>query len=570
MLHGQARVPESLVATYDEPPTELTSSMQRFVADRGSLTRFYNIPTSAARRDRMAAFYQEWLQNLGQFDFAGLSHAGRVDWLLFHNHLQSELKQLEILALRASEVEPLLPFGTRIVGFEERRREMDWIEPKETATELTALQGDIQAANNRLEESLNERREAELPKRTVAWRAAGMLDDYQERLKNWFDFYNGYDPMFTWWVEEPYEAVEQALKDYATTLREEVVGVKAGDPEALIGDPIGRDALLIELQYEMIPYTPEQLVAIAEREYAWCLEQMNQASAELGYDDWHDALEHVKNLYVAPGEQPELIRELAWEAIQFVVDRNLLTVPELAKHTWRMEMMSPERQLQNPFFLGGEVIQVSFPTNTMSHEAKLMSLRGNNPHFARATVHHELIPGHHLQGFMTQRYRSYRRPFGTSFWTEGWALYWEMLLWNLDFPRSAEDRIGMLFWRMHRCARIVFSLSFHLETMTPEEAVDYLVDMVGHERANAEAEVRRSIAGNYGPLYQIAYMIGGLQFRELRRELVDSGRMTDREFHDAVLHGNSMPVELVRASLTEQPLTRDFRTRWLFYGDVSP
>jgi uncharacterized protein (DUF885 family) len=544
--------------------------MQRFVADRGSVTRFYNIPTSAARRDRMADFYREWLRHLDQFDFAQLTHDGQIDWLLFHNYLAGELKQLEFSARKAVEVEPLIPFGARIVRLEEKRREMAWVEPFEAAAELEALRKEIEATSSRLEASLSSQGEEERPKRTVAWRAAGMLDDYRRRLETWFDFYNGYDPLFTWWVEEPYEKVDEALEQYGTLLREKLVGVKAGDPEALIGDPIGREALLVELQHEMIPYTPEQLVSIAEQEYAWCLEQMNQAATDLGYDDWHDALEHVKNLYVAPGRQPELIRELAWEAIDFVEERDLLTVPDLAKHSWRMEMMSPERQLQSPFFLGGEVILVSFPTNTMSHEAKLMSLRGNNPHFARATVHHELIPGHHLQGFMTQRYRSYRRPFGTSFWTEGWALYWEMLLWDLDFPRSPEDRIGMLFWRMHRCARIVFSLGFHLETMTPEEAVDYLVDNVGHERDNAEAEVRRSIAGNYGPLYQIAYMIGGLQFRELRRQLVDSGELTDREFHDAILHGNSMPVELVRASFTRQPLAQDFQSRWLFYGDVNP
>src|SRR5262249_58740815 len=83
-------------------------------------------------------------------------------------------------------------------------------------------------------------------------------------------------------------------------------------------------------------------------------------------------------------------------------------LPPLAAETWRMDMMSPERQRYNPFFTGGEVITVSFPTDTMTHEQKLQSLRGNNIHFSRATVHHELIPGHHLQQFMTQRYQSQR------------------------------------------------------------------------------------------------------------------------------------------------------------------
>jgi uncharacterized protein (DUF885 family) len=200
----------------------------------------------------------------------------------------------------------------------------------------------------------------------------------------------------------------------------------------------------------------------------------------------------------------------------------------------------------------------------MTHEEKMMSMRGNNPHFSRSTVHHELIPGHHLQGFMTDRYMRHRQVFSTPFWGEGWALYWEMLLWDLGFPRTPEDRVGMLFWRMHRTARIIFSLRFHLGTMTPQEAVDFLVDRVGHERANAEAEVRRSFNGTYPPLYQVAYMIGGLQFRAMHRELVGSGRMTNRQFHDAILQGGRMPVEMVRARLENLPLTRDYRTQWRF------
>jgi uncharacterized protein (DUF885 family) len=223
----------------------------------------------------------------------------------------------------------------------------------------------------------------------------------------------------------------------------------------------------------------------------------------------------------------------------------------------------------SPFFLGGEVIQVAFPTSTMEHEQKQMSLRGNNVHFARATVFHELIPGHHLQGFMTDRYKPYRSIFGTPFWVEGNALYWEMVFWDLGFPKSPENRVGMLFWRMHRCARIIFSLSFHLEKMTPQQCVDFLVDRVGHERDNAAAEVRRSFGGSYGPLYQCAYMLGALQQRALRRELVDTGKMTNREFHDALLHEGAIPIEMIRAALTSEPLTKDFTTHWKFYGAVN-
>ncbi len=276
-------------------------------------------------------------------------------------------------------------------------------------------------------------------------------------------------------------------------------------------------------------------------------------------------MEYVKTLHVNPGEQPIVIRDMAFEAVDFLRDHDLVTVPKLCDDVWRMSMMSPERQRYTPFFTGGEVITVAFPTNTMEHDQKMMSARGNNVHFSRATVQHELIPGHHLQGFMNGRYKRYRRMFGTPFWGEGWALYWEMLLWDQGFQKSPENRIGMLFWRMHRCARIIFSLSYHLEEMTAQECVDFLVDRVGHERSTAEAEVRRSVRGGYGPLYQCAYMVGGLQFRSMHRELVQSGRMTNREFHDAILHENSMPVEMVRAKLMQLDLSRNVQSSWRFY-----
>ena len=62
-------------------------------------------------------------------------------------------------------------------------------------------------------------------------------------------------------------------------------------------------------------------------------------------------------------------------------------------------------------------------------------------------------------------------------------------------------------------------------------------------------------------------MLGGLQFRALHRELVGSGRMTNRELHDAILRENSIPVELVRAIVTDQPLQRDTRSTWRFYHE---
>lgn len=593
-------------ATSDDSVSEMRAIIEYYAVDRGSLQRSYPVASSPARRERFRKFYGDGLERIRQLNFDAMSQAGKVDYVLFRNHLERELRQLDIEEKQLADMKPLIPFASTIVSLEETRRRMEPIDSAKTAATLNDLKRQIEETRRAVDAGLRPERGGEARsetlepirvKKTVAFRAVGALNNLRNNLRNWYGFYNGYDPIFTWWNEQPYRALDETLAGYSAFLSERVVGLRAegssaeastgrggnvqgraqtqssrvqvtpraGDTSDIVGDPIGREALLSELQSEMIPYTPEELIAFAEKEMAWCENEMKKASRALGHgDDWKKALEHVKNLYVEPGRQPEMIRELALEATRFVEDNDLITVPQLAKDTWRMEMMTPERQLVSPFFLGGEVIQVSFPTSTMSHEQKMMSMRGNNRHFSRATVHHELIPGHHLQGFMTQRYNPYRGLFSTPFWGEGWALYWELLLWDMNFAKTPENKIGMLFWHMHRCARIIFSLSFHLEKMTPQECIDYLVNRVGHERDNATAEVRRSFDGSYGPLYQIAYLLGGRQFYALHHELVDSKKMTNRAFHDWILKENRIPVEMVRAILTNQKLTRDFKTNWRF------
>lgn len=541
------------------PAPEMREIIERFAADESNVNRIYSITYSAQRRKQLTQLYGEAMASLGELDFSQLSFDGKVDYALLRNYLQRETRRLQIGEEDQKGFQSLIPFADTVVELEESRSLMKPVDAEKAAAALNHQKEELERLTAKLEELK--------PTKFAANQAIVASGRLKETLRHWFEFYKGYDPIFTWWVADPYQQFGLALDKYVTALKEKVLGIKDTDNKAIVGNPIGAKALSEELQFAMIPYTPAELLAIGEKEYAWCLSEMKKASRELGYgDDWKAALEHVKKQHVEPGKQPELIHALAVEAIKFLDDHDLVTVPTLARETWKMEMLSPEQQLVSPFFLGGEDILVSYPTDTMTHEQKMMSMRGNNRYFSRATVQHELIPGHHLQWFMNQRYKPYRGLFYTPFWIEGWALYWEMLLWDKGFPRTPEEKIGMLFWRMHRCVRIVFSINFHLGKLTPEQCVDMLVDRVGHERANAEGEVRRSLNGSYEPVYQLAYMIGGLQFRALHHDLVDSGKMTDRQFHDAILHENTMPVEMVRAVLTKEAPTKNFKTSWRFAG----
>ncbi|HLF92037.1 MAG TPA: DUF885 family protein, partial [Planctomycetota bacterium] len=476
----------SAIVTTAAAPAQETSGnpmallIERYETDRDALRRVHGVPMSPRRGERMNRFNEDSLKELGRVDFEALGVEGRIDHVLLRTHLARERRHLALEAKKDGEIAALVPFRETIAGLEESRRRMETVDPAKAADRLTALAKEVAEA----------RKGAEKADRVAARRAAQRVFALRETLRGWYRFYAGYHPEFTWWAQKPYEKAEKELEGYGAHLRDKVAKENEPGAAGLVGDPIGRDALLGELADEMIAYTPEELIARAEKEFAWCEERLREASRELGCgDDVKKALEKVKGEHVPPGKQPDLVRDYAQAAVKFLEERDLVTIPDLAKEVWRMEMMPPERQKVTPYFTGGEVVSVSFPTHDMDHEQKLMSLRGNNVHFCWATVHHELIPGHHLQGFMAARHRTHRRLFRTPFLVEGWALYWELLLWDLGFARSPGDKVGMLFWRMHRAARIIVSLKFHLGKMAPVEMTDFLVDRVGHERDGATAEV---------------------------------------------------------------------------------
>jgi hypothetical protein len=561
--------------------------MVQYNADLGSITRFYTTSANAGfgsgggwggqqgataaynspeRRARILKLITDYEKKMDAINFDKMSVYGKVDFILFKRIVDDSKAKLILEQEDYNKIVRLLPFSDHIYNIEKPRRRGLNINGEEVAKQMNEIIKSIQKAKIALQKE-------ELMDNKLASMAIEAVRALQGALKNEFEFYNGYDPMFSWWVPKTYSDLDSSLGSYATLLKGKGKNMDAkpeDDGSGILGISVGRDELVRQLTREYIPYTPEELIEIANKEFDYCDAELLKASREMGFgDNWKAAQEKVKNTYVAPGKQPQEMFELYKQSVDFLKKNNLITIPELSEETWRMMMMTPERQLVNPFFTGGETLSISYPTSTMGYEEKLMSMRGNNPSFSRATVHHELIAGHHLQGYMTARNKIYRRELlgtNTPFWVEGSALYWELLLWDLKFPKTPEDRIGMLFWRMHRCARIIFSLNFHLGNWTPKQCVDFLVDRVGFERANAEGEVRRSFVGGYSPLYQLAYMTGGMQLYAMKKELVDTKKITLKQYNDAIYSEGSMPIELLRAIITNQSIKKDFKTNWRFYN----
>jgi uncharacterized protein (DUF885 family) len=470
------RTQRPLVATKKTQPPEpketpnIQTTIRTFTADLADIQSFLSISFSPTRSQKVEGLLTSTLTSLSaDFDFDTLSQDDKVDYLLLQSHIKRLLHQQRAAAKKYQQAQELGLFGDWVDGcihFVETRHNVG----RQSGREIATVFQNAEKGIDRLISTVNSEKSRKTDKERfiIFWTIAG-FEELSAALEEAVDFYKGYDPVVTWWIEKPWETLNTSLITLVSALKTKIGVDGSSSADDIVGDPIGREALLEELEAEWIAYTPEELIRMGENELEWCEKEMQKASEALGFDSHRDALEHVKNGFVEPGEQIHVVHDLASEAIAYISKHDLIAVPPVARDYWKTTMMTPARQRVNPFFLGGTEIIVSYPTNTMSHADKLMSMRGNSPAFSRSTVFHELIPGHHLQFHYMDRHNTHRRLFLTPFWIEGWAVYWELLLWDRGFPAEigegqkwatdeAENRIGMLFWRMHRCARIMFSL----------------------------------------------------------------------------------------------------------------
>ena len=159
---------------------------------------------------------------------------------------------------------------------------------------------------------------------------------------------------------------------------------------------------------------------------------------------------------------------------------------------------------------------------------------------------HEGVPGHHLQVARAQALDlpAFRRHAWFEAFGEGWATYAEGLGAELGFFGDPFSRFGQLNEEMLRAARLVVDTGIHAMGWSRRQAIDYLNANTANPTADNEAEVDRYIAR---PAQALGYKIGQLRIAELRERARSAlgARFDLRRFHDAVLGGGALPLDLL-------------------------
>ena len=331
------------------PCNEMPNIIQSYYADVNALNRVYVAEGSPEMRERYKKLAEDYLSNLRKIIFNNLPQGCKADYVLFKRDLNEAIFQANAEEKEYNSLQQWFPFADTIYALGKIRRRGGSVDGKNVAADFFSFSKQLKLLETKLVAEKN-------ITVTDSRRAAIIIGGLQAVAKNVFTFYNTYDPLFTWWVPDTYKNLDSELSVYATAFK--TIADKSApnkDSSGIVGFPIGREELLRQLKIEMIPYTPEELIEIANKEFAWCDKELLKASAEMGFGtDWKKAQEKVKQAFVPAGEQPQAMVKLYNESIAFLKVKDLITIPPLAEETWRIVMMSPKQQLVNPFFYGGQ------------------------------------------------------------------------------------------------------------------------------------------------------------------------------------------------------------------------
>ncbi len=118
--------------------------IESFSIDRTNLLRYYAVELNPARAERMKRFLTNWRERLKEIDFDSMPQDGKVDYVVFRNYLDHEMKKLDFDATQQTETAPYMPFAGAIIGLEESRKKTTPLKPQDAAMKLTALSTDIE------------------------------------------------------------------------------------------------------------------------------------------------------------------------------------------------------------------------------------------------------------------------------------------------------------------------------------------------------------------------------------------------------------------------------------------
>jgi len=286
-----------------------------------------------------------------------------------------------------------------------------------------------------------------------------------------------------------------------------------------------------------------------------------------GTDDWVALLVKADEEHHPPTEEAMRASYETWteKARQFLADTGLVTLPPGERclvepsPIYQRPILAVASYVAPPMYsdaMTGHFFVPFAPDGTPVDEVQ-KRLANNSDSGIPTTAVHEAYPGHHWHLVQMKSNPSrVRRAFGTSYFSEGWALYAERAMREQGFFEDPLHELQHLSATIFRAARIIVDTSLHIGEMTVEEATRFMVEKAGLPEPTAKAEVGRYCAW---PTQASSYLTGCLEILRIRDDYLAKTGVDGpaakapierlRAFNDALTSSGSLPLGLAEQAV---------------------
>lgn len=372
------------------------------------------------------------------------------------------------------------------------------------------------------------------------------------------------------------ETAKNAIADHQTWLEEELLPRANGDFR------IGAELYDVKLAFALnSPLSRKDVTARAEQEYESVRNQMYEV-AKVVYLKKHpmtafpdDPDESYKQAIIRSALEEAyrrlpprdgivaIAKEQLQEAIDFVIEHNIVTMPEEPVEI----IIMPEFQrgvslayLDPPGPLDSDqpaFYAVAPLPKDWTEEQVESFLREYNIYSIQDLTIHEAVPGHYLQLALSNRYPSTLRgilwsgPF-----VEGWAVYAEQVMIEAGYQDGDPlMKLINLKWYLRAVTNAIIDSAIHVDGMTRDAAMKLMVEGGFQEEREAAGKwVRAQLTSAQLSTYFVGY-----QEHIAMRAAVEEAwgeEFTLRRYHDQALSYGSPPVRFVRALILGDEVPR--------------
>ena len=370
------------------------------------------------------------------------------------------------------------------------------------------------------------------------------------------------------------ELAKDAVADHQTWLEEELLPKAAGDFR--IGARLYDTKLAFALNS---PLSRKDITARAEQEYAAVRNEM-YVVAKTVYAEQHPyttfpdnpdeaykqtviraALEQAYSVSPPPDGIVEVAKEQLQQAIDFVVENNIVTMPD-----------EPVEIIIMPEFQRGVSIAYLDPPGPLdkdqpafyavaplpadwSEEQVQSFLREYNMYSIQDLTIHEGVPGHYLQIALSNRYPSLLRSvLWSGPFVEGWGVYAEQMMISEGYVNHDPlMKLINLKWYLRGITNAIIDSAIHVDGMTRDAAMNLMIE--GGFQEEREAALKW-VRAQLSSAQLSTYFVGYQEHIEMRAAVQEAWgeEFTLRRYHDQALSYGSPPVKFVRALILNEQI----------------